>query len=243
MKRIFFLALLVLSIFWTQGAFANSAPNNYPKCYQGYGSSSPNYNGTNGDKFNTDGWCIDGFGVLTPRTGMTITSTQPNSYGGYAVPTTTYNVGTSANPPVPASTYDALIQQQTGSHIIDYGGFSPLATIDSLSGIGGHYVLPPAYPGEIFTISSASKSVITVDTLNPTFATLEGLIYTTADTIEWSPANTAVTAGQNIKSPGYAGDSVTLYCAVQGQWSISAMQGAVGSNATSDALWTVISTG
>lgn len=237
--------MLVLALFLltTSGAFAaNVAPNAYPSCYQGYGASDPLYNGTNGDGSDFKGWCIDDFGVLIPKNNLTKDSTHPNSQGGMASPVYSYNVGN--NPggvSQPASTYDALIAQQTGAYIVDYGGYSQTPTIDTLSGTGGHYVLPPAYPGIKISISSASKSVITVDTLGSAFATTEGLIYAVADTIEFSPAGVGMTAGQNLKSPGYAGDSITLYCAVQGQWQVDSMQGAT-TVATSDALWTVIST-
>lgn len=235
--------MLVLALFLltTSGVFAASAPNLYPKCYQGYSSGSPNYNGTNGDSFNSKGWCIDDYGVLIPKTTVA-DSTHPNSQGGMASPTYSYNVGNNPGGVAqPASTYDALIAQQTGAYIVDYGGYSQTPTIDTLAGSGGHYVLPPAYPGIKISVSSASKSVITVDTLNTAFALTEGLTYPTADTIEFSPNGVGMTASQNLKSPGYAGDSITLYCNVQGQWQIDSMQG--GSTiATQDTMWSVVST-
>ena len=241
------LALLITSLGWTQGAFANSnsyaAAGGYPSCYKGYGVGDPLYNGTNGDRWAVTGWCVDKNGVLTPQTGITVNSTQPVSQGGFAVPVLNYNVGT--NPggvAIPATTFDTLLAQQTGSTIVDYGGYSITATIDTLKGSGGHYVLPPAMPGEIFTIVSASQSVITVDTLTSAFATGEGFTYANADTIEWSPNATGMTAGQSIKSPGNAGAMVTLISNVAGQWQITNMQGQIGATATSDSLWTVIST-
>ena len=243
MKKLFFLALLGL-ILMTQGAFAaNVAPNAYPACYQGYGTTSSKYNGTNGDSATFKGWCVDGFGVLTPVTGMSTSTSQPNSQGGMAIPVVNANVGPNAGgTAVPLATFDALIAQQTGSVIVDYGGYSTTSTIDTLKGSGGHYVLPPAMPGEVFTIVSASQSVITVDTLNTQFATTEGLTYANADTIDFSPNATGMTAGQNLKSPGNAGAEITLVCNVAGQWQIQNMQGQIGGVATSDSLWTVIST-
>lgn len=241
MKKLFFLALLGL-IFITQGAFAASAPNTYPSCYKGYGSTSPNYNGTNGDNATWKGWCIDGYGVLEPRP-TTTDSTNPNIQGGIAVPVSNFNVGPNAGgTSVPAVTFDALIAQQTGNYVVDYGGFSTTATIDTLKGIGGHYVLPPAMPGEEITILSASQSVITVDTLNTAFALTEGLIYPNADTIEFSPNGVGMTSGQNLKSPGNAGAEITLVSNVVGQWQVTNQQGQIGNVSTSDSLWTVIST-
>jgi hypothetical protein len=251
MKKLsFFLALLSL-ILMTQGAFANQ----YPSCYQGYGSSDPLYNGTNGDAFDSKGWCIDGYGVKTPKNTVVNTS-NPNSQGGVAVP-----VQLVQNAPSLQSTYDSILPQQTGTYIVDTGGFmtsgtplfansivTNLATIDTLVGRGGHYVLPMAMPGEMVTISSASKSVITVDTMTPSLATAFGLTsntgaaFTASDTIEWSPGGTAMTAGQNIQSPGFAGDTVTLVSPAQGLWMITAMQGSTSNTATSDTLWKVVST-
>jgi hypothetical protein len=241
MKKLYFLALLSL-ISVTQGAFAASAPNNYPNCYKGYGSTSSNYNGTNGDSATFKGWCIDGFGNWVPASIATSTS-QPNNQGGMAYPVTSYNVGpNNGNGALSPATFDAITPQQTGITIVDYGGWTPVASVDSLVGSGGHYVLPPAYPGEQITIVSASKSVITVDTLNTAFATTEGLTYPTADTIEWSPAGTAMTAGQNLKSNGNAGATITLVSPLAGVWVIKDMLDQIGGTATSDALWNVIST-
>lgn len=238
------LLLALLMLIGTQGAFANSAPNTYPACYQGYGVGDPLYNGTNGDKFDTGGWCIDDYGVLTPKS-STKDSTHPNTQGGSAQPMYNTNVGTSviSGQQTQPTTYDALIAQQTGSNITDFGGYAITPTIDTLAGTGMHYVLPPAYPGEVFTITSASKSVITVDALTPAFAATEGLTLTTADQIEWAPGGTAMTSGQNIKSPGFASDSVTLYCPSQGIWMIKSMIGTLNGVATQDTNWTVISTG
>ena len=240
------LLLALLMLMGTQGAFANSnsyaAAGGYPACYKGYGVGDPLYNGTNQDRWSVTGWCVDGNGVLIDKP-ITTSSTQPNSQGGMAVPVLNYNVGTNAGGViVPESTFDTLLAQQTGTIIVDYGGYSTTATIDTLKGSGGHYVLPPAMPGEIFTIVSASQSVITVDTLTSAFATGEGFTYANADTIEWSPNGTGMTAGQSIKSPGNAGAMVTLISNIAGQWQVTNMQGQIGSNATSDSLWTVIST-
>lgn len=254
MKNLFLvLALLILGSFVSQGAFAISAgtansaaaTGGYPACYQGYGVGDPLYNGTNEDKFDTGGWCIDDYGVLQPKK-STVDSSHPNTQGGWAVPVLNVNVGginlVNGTPTVTMSTYDALIAQQTGTTIVDYGGFSTTPTIDTLKGSGGHYVLPPAQPGEIFTIVSASQSVITIDTLTPAFAATEGLTYAVADTIDFSPSGVGMTAGQSLKSPGNSGAMITLTSNVAGQWQITNMQGQIGSNTTSDSLWTVIST-
>ncbi len=238
-KLLLVLALLILGS--SSGAFAATF-NSYPNCFSGYLSGSTNYNGTNGDNADYKGWCIDGFGVLTPKSTV-VNSSNPNSQGGEAVPVYNFNVGTNAGGvATPASTFDVLIAQQTGSTIVDYGGYSMTATIDSLKGSGGHFMLPPAMPGEQLTIISASQSVITVDTLTTGFALSEGITYPNSDTIEWSPNATGMTAGQSIKSPGNAGASVTLTSNVAGQWQVSNMQGQIGATATSDSLWTVIST-
>lgn len=233
-KLLLVLALLILT---GQGVFAATVPNKYPACFKGYGTTSANYNGTNGDNADWKGWCVDGFGVLTPKN-TTVDSTNPNSQGGIAVPVLVVT-NTPGNSGV---TFDALLPQQTGSMILDTGGYAAtVVTMDTLVGNGGHYVLPPAMPGELFTISSASKSTITVDTLNTALALVQGLTYPTADTIEWSPGGTAMTAGQNLKSPGFAGDSISLYSPATGMWMITSMQG--GSNtATQDSIWTVVNT-
>lgn len=246
-KLLFALALLILT---SQGAFAIT----YPSCSNG-GSIN---NGKSGDdSFSTNGWCVDGYGVLTPKT-STVSSTQPNSQGGMAVPvslvTGTYG---------PQTTFDALLAQQTGTIFVDTGSYSlttngvngvaltSMVTIDTLVGRGGHYVLPAAYPGETFTIVSGTKSVITVDTLTPALAnamtaqygtptaTASGL--TAADTIEFSPVNTAMTAGQSLQSGGGAGDSITLVSPYAGMWVVTSMTG-VSKSTTIDTLWTVIST-
>ncbi len=244
MRKLFLvLALLILGSFMSQGAFAaTAAPNTYPACYHGYGVGDPLYNGTNGDQLTEPGWCIDGYGVLQPNNIMTKSSTQPVTQGGFAVPIINFNYSTTLNAGPTPSTFDALIPQQTGSIIVDYGAqpITPV-TIDTLKGTGAHYMLPPAMPGEIFTIISASQSVITVDTLTPGFATTEGLTYPNSDIIEWSPAATGMTAGQAIKSPGNAGDSVTLVCPLAGIWVVKDMLGQLGGIATSDSLWTVSS--
>lgn len=245
-KLLLVLALLILG---SSGAFAGT-PNLYPKCFQGYGSASSNYNGTNGDSFTTKGWCVDGFGVLVPKATV-VDTTNPNNQGGMAVP-----VQLVQNAPSLQSTYDSLLYQQTGNYIADTGGFqtsgnplfansivTSLATIDTLTGRGGHYVLPPAMPGEIVTVSSVSKSTITVDVMTPQLAAVYGFTspLITADTIEWSPAGVGVAAGKNLQSTGGAGDSVTLYSPGVGMWIVTTMVGS-GNVATQDSLWTVIST-
>lgn len=239
MKKL--LLVLALLIIGSQGAFAAAAPNTYPACYKGYGATDPLYNGTNGDSQDNKGWCIDGFGVMTPKS-TDVNSTNPNIQGGMAVPVDNFNVGASASVAAPAATFDALIAQQTGHIIVDYGGFSTTATINTLKGSGGHFMLPPAMPGEQLTIVSASQSVITVDTLTPQFALTEGLIYPLTDTIEFSTFGSGMAAGQNLKSPGNAGAAITLVSNVAGQWQVTNMQGQIGNVATSDSLWTVIST-
>lgn len=229
-KLLLVLALLILG---SSGAFANT----YPKCYQGYGVSDPLYNGTNGDALDTKGWCVDNYGVLIPKN-TTVDSTNPNSQGGMAVP-----VIVVTNKPSAQTTFDVLLPQQTGNYITDTGGFAAtVVTMDTLIGSGGHYVLPMAMPGEIYTISSGSRSTITVDVMTPQLATSFGISgVTQSDTIEWSPAGVGVAAGKNIQSTGGAGDSITIYSPAVGMWVITTMVGS-GNVATQDSLWTVIST-
>lgn len=236
MKKLFLALALLMIGFSYQSAFAAVT---YPSCNNG-GSVN---NGTTKDRFNVHGWCIDDYGVLTPQTGMAVVTGYPNSIGGMAIPISNYNVGTNAGGvAIPATTFDVLIAQQTGNVIVDYGGYSTTATIDSLKGSGGHFMLPAAMPGEQYTVISASQSVITVDTMTTGFAASVGVTYPNSDTIEFSPNGTGMTAGQSIKSPGNAGASVTLVSNVAGQWQIKDMQGQIGGIATSDSLWTVIST-
>ena len=102
-------------------------------------------------------------------------------------------------------------------------------------------MLPPAMPGEIFTFYSASQSVITVDTLTPGFATTEGLTYPNSDIIQFSPGGVGMTAGQALKSPGNAGDSLTVVCALPGIWIATNRQGSLIGSSTIDTLWTVSS--
>lgn len=249
MKKL--LLVLALLIVGASCAFAGT-PNKYPQCYQGYGATSGNYNGTNGDAFSSKGWCIDGFGVFTPKN-TTVDSTNPNANGGMAVPVQLVQTAPSAQ-----TTFDSLLYQQTGNYIVDAGGFqtsgtpifsnsivASMATIDTLSGRGGHYVLPPAMPGEFFTVSSASKSTITVDVMTPALAAVYGFttpsVATGADTIEWSPAGVGMAAGKNLQSTGGAGDSITLFSPAVGMWVVTGMVGS-SNLATQDSLWTVIST-
>ena len=123
MKKLFLvLALLILGSFVSQGAFAaTAAPNTYPACYHGYGVGDPLYNGTNGDQLTEPGWCIDGYGVLQPNNIMTKSSSQPVTQGGFAVPIINNNYSTTLNATANPTTFDALIPQQTGSYIVDYG--------------------------------------------------------------------------------------------------------------------------
>ncbi len=186
MKKLFLvLALLIIGSFASQGAFALT----YPSCYNGGNVN----NGTNKDRFNVKGWCIDDYGVLQPRTDITVTSTQPNSQGGMAVPV--------VNIAGPYTTYDSLIAQQTGSYITDMGG----QTSPSATGTGGVYILPTAAPGLIYFFTVGSNSTITVDTL------------TTADTILYASG----TAGYGIKNSSKAsGDSLVIYSSLAGKWAV-----------------------
>lgn len=232
MKKLFLsLALLIVGILiGSQGAFANT----YPQCYKGYGVSDPLYNGTNGDKWAVRGWCVDGYGVFTPRTGEPQNSSFPNVQGGMAVPIIIANTPTTG-------TLDTLIAQQTGSIIVDEGGLnvSNVNTLDTLTGVSGHYTLPPTSTisttnpvGISFTITSASKTAIFVDTAS------------TADVIQYSPLGVGGTPalGSNIKSPGGAGDSVTLVSPYPGMWLVTNMNG-VNKGTTAETLWTGNGTG
>lgn len=186
MKKLFLVLALLMIGFGSQGAFAAFT---YPGCYDGGNHT----NGTNKDRFNVHGWCIDDYGVLTPDIGMMTSSSYPNSQGGMSVPT--------INIAGPYSTYDSLIAQQTGSYITDMGG----QTSPSSTGSGGVYILPTASPGLIYYLTVGSNSTITVDTL------------TTADTILYASG----TAGFGIKNSTKAsGDSLVIYSAKAGFWSV-----------------------
>lgn len=211
MKKLFFLALLSL-ISLTQGAFA--------VC------------NTDTDSFDTNGWCIDKFGSFTPKT-MVSAGTQVATQGGYRVPI--LNV---TNVPSVQTTFDSLSSQQSGSIIVDTGGFAiTVVTMDSLLGSGGHYILPQAAAGLQFSFTSASKSTITVSTLNA----LQGNTTSGGDTIEYSPGGAALVAGNGVKSSGAAGDTVTLVSPAAGMWVITAMS-AHAQSATVDTAWIAATT-
>lgn len=209
-KLLLVLALLLLTM---NGAFAVT----YPSCSKG-GSVA---NGTNGDSFKTNGWCVDGYGVLTPETGMTTSSTQPNSQGGMAVPVIAVNtpIYTSASPLV-------LIPQQTGSYISDMGG----VTADSLVGMGGHYRLPTAAAGLIYTFSVGSKSTITIDVVDAVDS-----IQMNANSGSGQVVGPTLNS-QSIKNPGSPGDSITLWSPGAGKWLVGSMSGYV-LGSTVDTVW------
>lgn len=188
MKKL--LLVLALLLITSQGAFAAFI---YPSCNNG----GNNNNGTNKDRFNTRGWCIDDYGVLTPQTGYTPVTGYPNTQGGMAVPV--INI-TSNN-----STYDTLLAQNTGNYIIDTGG------VANGTGSGREYILPASGKGEIFYFTVASKSTITIDTL------------TNTESIIMSPQ---IVVGHGIKnSSSTTSDTITLVSNSVGTWVASGIDG------------------
>lgn len=194
MKKLFLvLALLILGSFASQGAFAAVT---YPSCYDGGNIN----NGTDKDRWSVHGWCVDDYGVLTPQTGFTTSSTYPNTQGGIAYPV--------INIPGPYSTYDSLISQNTGNTIIDMGG---VISNGGTAGSGGVYILPAASKGEDIYVIAGSKSTITVDTL------------ATTDTILFS---TSVITGDGLKnSSATTADSLELISPANGFWIVKSVFG------------------
>jgi hypothetical protein len=181
MKKLFLvLALLVLGSIWTQGAFAACS--------------------TDTDRFDTHGWCIDHYGVFTPKA-IATDSQQISAQGGVMSPVL-YVAG-------PYSTYSTLSAQQSGSVIIDMGGATGL-TADTVTGRGGEYILPTAASGESFTFTVGSNSTITIDTL------------TTSDSIMYK----LTTSGDGLKNTSKAsGDSITLVSGGSTNWVVTDVVG------------------
>lgn len=115
-----------------------------------------------------------------------------------------------------ANTPNTLIAAESGKTLSDTGG----ASGPTASGFGSKHTLPRAAVGMEFTFTVASKSFITVDTVDA------------SDTIEYSISGTGLDAGDSIKSAGQAGDAVTLFCTVANKWSIKDMKGVWTDNGT-----------
>lgn len=159
---------------------------------------------SNTDAFDTDGWCIDANGQLTPKVN---TESNVGNYGGYQVPVYTL---TTANTPT------TLTAVQSGFVINDLGG----VTSDTLTGSGSKFTLPRATIGLTYTLTVGSKSYATLDTLD------------TSDTFMYSISGTGFAMGDSMKSTGQAGDSVTVVCTKAGTWSVKDMHGTWTNNST-----------
>lgn len=108
----------------------------------------------------------------------------------------------------------------SGRTITDFGGKTAGS---SVAGWGLKYVLPACTSstlGATYTVSTATKTTVTVDTAS------------TSDTIAYSISGTALDAGDSIKSTGQAGDSVSLVCGASGVWSITQMKATWTDNST-----------
>jgi hypothetical protein len=168
MKKLFLvLALLILT---TQGAFA--------ACNTGT------------DAFDTDGWCIDTYGVLTPKLG-----TEPPNVGGLGGEQNA--VEYFANP---QATYDTLTAYQSGHIFVDMGG------VTSGAGSGSTYILPAASAGLVFNFVVGSQTTVTIDTLSA------------SDTIYGVTPVVAGNGIKN--SSKVTGDSIELLGVATGKWVI-----------------------
>lgn len=215
MKKLFLaLALLVIGVFaGNPVAFAMCNNNNQVA-------------GQNGDGFDSIGWCIDGYGALTPHVGRTVNSQYLSTSGAFRVPVA-YNAT--------ANTTVSFNSQQSGLVMVDSGG----VTSDTLTGSGSKFILPacnsgvlssPATSGQLttqgmmYTLTVGSKSFATLDTLN------------LADTFMYSISGTGQAMGDSIKSTGQAGDSVTVVCVPEnnntGVWVVKDMHGVWTNNGT-----------
>lgn len=106
MKKLFLvLALLILGLFMSQGAFAECNSDT--------------------DRFDTIGWCIDHYGQLTPKSIVT-DSQQIATQGSFEQPVV-YIAGA-------FSTYDTLSTQNSGQLIVDMGGATPLVSLHAEGG-------------------------------------------------------------------------------------------------------------
>lgn len=150
---------------------------------------------TDTDKFDTKGWCIDTNGQLTPKA-LSVNDALTGLYGGFQVPVLTL---TTANTP------QTITAAESGYFFTDSGG----VTSDTLIGYGSKWVLPRATIGLKYTLSTGSKSTVTLDTVD------------TADTFLFSISGTGLQMGDSIKSSGQAGDSVTVVCAKAGTWTVT----------------------
>ncbi len=175
MKKLFL--VLALLILMSQGAFAVCNPDL--------------------DKFDTKGWCIDQYGVMTPKT-IATDSQQISSQGGSQDPVIVFTGA--------YSTYDTLSVQNSGSDIVDFG-----AGTTTVAGQGGEYILPTAAAGLVYSFAVGSANTITIDTL------------ITTDTIY---SALATPAGNGIKNTSKStADSVTIVGVAAGKWVIKSQFG------------------
>lgn len=147
------------------------------------------------DKWSNDQWCISSADTLIPSTSAS-----------QQVVTENYTT---------ANTNNLLAASESGKRLSDTGGAAT-----GSSGFGSKHILPRASAGLSYTITAATKSFVTVDTLD------------TQDTIRYSISGTALAAGESIKSTGQAGDSVTLYSPAANVWDIQDMKAAWTNNST-----------
>ncbi len=156
---------------------------------------------SNTDRWSVKGWCVDFQGQLTPQTGLSTNSSDLASQGGYQVPVVYLAT---------ANTPQTITAVKSGTVFTDSGG----VTTDTLTGFGSKWTLPRATVGLVYTIATGSISTITVDTLD------------TSDTFFFSTSGTGSQMGDSIKSPGQAGDAVTVVCTKAGTWTITSMDAA-----------------
>lgn len=155
------------------------------------------------DAFDTDGWCIDTNGQLTPK--VVNEGGNVGAYGGMQVPVYTLTT---------ANTAQTLSAVKSGFYLNDSGG----VTSDTLAGFGSKWTLPRATVGLKYILTVGSKSYATLDTLD------------TADTFLFSISGTGLAMGDSIKSTGQAGDTVSVVCTTAGKWSITQMKGSWTNN-------------
>lgn len=150
---------------------------------------------------NTDKWNIGQWCVTTDDTLI------PSTSAAVQLVTETVTV---------ANTPRQLQYSESGKVITDMGGRT--AGSAQLCPGGSKFTLPRAAAGLTFTIMDGTKCFSTVDTLD------------TNDIILNSISGTVMAAGESLKSPGQAGDSVTLTSTSANQWSVTDMRGSWTNN-------------
>ena len=173
---------------------------------------------------------LAGLSIFYPSNGFTTETTatfgDANSSGQYRAKADsdgviTFAPDTGINYPyenyTAANTANALALTECGKVITDTGS----ASGPTVNGQCSKHTLPRATPGCGFTFTTGAKNCrITVDTVD------------TSDTILYSISGTGLDAGDSIKAPSEAGDSVKLFSTVANKWSIEDMHGTWTDNGT-----------